>query len=53
MDDGQHGCWTIFSRSEAVDDGWVEFMHGRKVEVEATAMLEPFGAQGALVEATH
>jgi len=44
---------VIFSRLEAVDDGRVELMCMREVEIEATAMSKPFGAQGALVEATR
>jgi len=43
----------IRSGSEAVDDGGVELMCVRKVEVEAAAMPEPFGAQGTLVKAAH
>jgi len=42
----------IRSESEPVDDGGVEFVCVGKVEVEATAMFEPLGAQGTLVEAT-
>jgi|SRR6266850_2548326 len=42
----------IRSGSEAVDDGGVEFVRVREVEVEPAAMFEPLGAQGALVEAT-
>jgi len=41
------------SGSEAVDDGGVKFVCVGKVEVEAAATSESFGAQGALVEATR
>jgi len=42
---------VIRSGSEAVDNGGVKFVRVGKVEIEAAAMSEPFGAQGALVEA--
>jgi len=36
-----------------MDDGGVELVGVREVKVEAAAISEPFGAQGALVEAAH
>jgi len=53
VDDGQCKVRVIFSRSETVDDGWVEFVHMREVEVEPAAIFEPLGAQGTLVEAAR
>jgi len=41
------------SRSEAVDDGGVEFVRVGKMEIEAATTSKLFGAQGALVEAAH
>jgi len=35
-----------------MDNGGVEFVRVREVEVEAAATSESFGAQGALVETT-
>ena len=35
-----------------MDNGGVEFVHVREVEIETAAMFEPLGAQGTLVEAT-
>ena len=35
-----------------MDDGGVELVCVREVEVEATAMFKPLGAQGALVKVT-
>jgi len=49
--DGQREYRVIFSRLEAVDDGGVELVCVGKVEIEAAAMFESLGAQGALVEA--
>jgi|SRR6266850_4061369 len=43
----------IHSGSEAMDDGGVELVRVREVEIEAAAMSEPLGAQGTLVEATR
>src|SRR6266850_3753864 len=53
VDNGQCGVWVIFSRSEAVDDGGIEFVCVGEVEIEAAAIFEPLGAQGTLVEAAH
>jgi len=50
MDDGQCGRNVILLGLEAMDDGGVEFVCVGKVEVEAAATSEPFGAQGALVK---
>jgi len=50
IDNSQCGGWAIFSRSEVVDDGGVELVRVREVEVEAAATSESFGAQGTLVE---
>ena len=36
-----------------MDDGGVEFVRVREVEVETAATSEPLGAQGTLVEATR
>jgi len=33
-----------------MDDGGIELMRVREVEVEAAAISEPFGTQGTLVE---
>jgi len=53
MDNGQREYQTIFSRSEAVDDGGVELVRVREMEIESAAVSEPFWAQGALVEAVR
>jgi len=44
---------VIHLGSEAVDDGGVEFVRVRKMEVESTTTPETFGTQGTLVEATR
>jgi|SRR6266850_3814435 len=51
IDDSQCGRWMIHSGSETMDDGRVEFVCVREVEIEATATSKSFGAQGTLVEA--
>jgi len=43
----------IFLRSEAVDDGGVELVRVREVEVEAAATFELFRTQGALMKAAR
>src|SRR6266850_3728013 len=52
MDDSHDGQRVILLGSKAMDDGRVELMRVREVEVEATALFKTFGAQGALVEST-
>jgi len=53
VNDGQCERCVTRSGSKAMDDGGVELVHVREVEVKAAMMFEPFGTQGTLVEATR
>jgi len=43
----------IFLRPEAMDNGGIELVCMREVGIKATAVFEPLGTQGTLVEAAR